>query len=93
MKRKMKIIFLILAMIAEILFCSLFWEMGVQAADNEEEETEFSYINNWLSSCDMSNINQGIDDLFPGMNIDADELLTMIMQGEVKETLKLFVGA
>lgn len=53
--------------------------MQVQAAETKDSEAqtqaERSYIDDWLSTYDMSDINQGMDNLFPEMNIDADELL------------------
>lgn len=91
MKRKVRVSFLALLILAGILFCSLFFEMKVQAAENDEE-TEFSYIDNWLASYDMSSIDQGVDDLFPGMNIDVNTLLSMIMQGEILDAFKALVG-
>lgn len=93
MKRKERTIILIWLTIAGVLFFSFFFGMKVQAAENNEGEgAEFTYIDNWLSSCDMSSIDQGVEELFPGMNIDASELLSMIMQGKILEALKALVG-
>lgn len=75
-----------------ILMCGFFSDMQVHAADNEEENAEFSYIEDWLSNYDMSDINQGMDNLFPGMNLDADELLFMVMQGKAPEALQMLAG-
>ncbi len=93
MKGKAGTIILIWAIIAGILFFSSFFGMKVQAAENDEGEgAELTYIDNWLSACDMSGINQGVEELFPGMNIDTGGLLSMIMQGEILEALKALVG-
>lgn len=93
MKGKAGTIILIWVIITGVLFFSSFFEMKAQAAENGEGEgTEFTYIDNWLSACDMSGINQGVEELFPGMNIDTGELLSMIMQGKILEALKALVG-
>lgn len=92
MMKKMRVIFLIPVVTAGILFCSYFLEIQVQAAEGDEEAQEQSYIDNWLASYDMSSIDQGVDDLFPGMNIDVNTLLSMIMQGEVLDAFKALVG-
>ena len=93
MKGKAGTIILIWVIITGVLFFSSFFEMKAQAAENGEGEgTEFTYIDNWLSACDMSGINQGVEELFPGMNIDTGGLLSMIMQGEILEALKALVG-
>lgn len=92
MKKKMKAALLVPVLLAGVLICSLFFGMKVKAAENNEEnKEEFSYIDNWLSSCDMSNIDKGVSDLFPGMNIDTEGLLSMIMQGKVLEALKVLL--
>lgn len=95
-KRRIKKIGLFLLLCAGVLFCSFCIEMQVQAAETNEMETETeaerSYIDNWLSTYDMSDINQGMDNLFPEINIDADELLFMIMEGEFLEAFTLLAG-
>lgn len=92
MNKKVKIIIMVFAAGIVILFCSCFSGMQVQAAENGEEETELSYIDNWLSTYDMSDINQGMDSLFPGVNVDANELLFMIMQGDAPKAFKVLTG-
>lgn len=86
----------LLFLIAGILFCSFCFEIQVQAVEAEdtksETQTERSYIDDWLSAYDMSDINQGMDNLFPEMNLDADELLFMIMEGEFLEAFTLLTG-
>lgn len=91
MKRKIRVILLALCMFAVILICIFFYKIEVQAAESNDEEAELSYIDSWLTSYDMSSIEQGVDDLFPGMNIDASQLLSMIMQGEISEAFKVLV--
>lgn len=91
MKRKIRVILLALCMFAVILICIFFFKIEVQAAESNDEEAELSYIDSWLTSYDMSSIEQGVDDLFPGMNIDASQLLSMIMQGEISEAFKVLV--
>lgn len=91
MKRKVRVILLALCMFAVILICVFLFKIEVQAAESNDEEAELPYIDSWLTSYDMSSIEQGVDDLFPGMNIDAGQLLSMIMQGEISEAFKVLV--
>ncbi len=87
---------LFLFLCAGAILCSLCFEMQVQAAETKESEAqtqaERSYIDDWLSTYDMSEINQGMDNLFPEMNIDADELLFMIMEGKFLEAFTMLTG-
>ncbi len=87
---------LFLFLCAGAILCSLCFEMQVQAAETKESEAqtqaERSYIDDWLSTYDMSDINQGMDNLFPEMNIDADELLFMIMEGKFLEAFTMLTG-
>ncbi|EOS78217.1 MAG: stage III sporulation protein AE [Lachnospiraceae bacterium] len=87
---------LFLFLCAGAIFCSLCFEMQVQAAETKDSEAqtqaERSYIDDWLSTYDMSDINQGMDNLFPEMNIDADELLFMIMEGKFLEAFTMLTG-
>lgn len=91
MRKKVRAVFLVPVILAGVIFCSFFFEMRAQAAENDEEEAEFSYIDNWLSSYDMSSIDQGVDDLFPGVDVDVNELLSMIMKGEILEAFSLLI--
>lgn len=63
---------------------------GAEWEDGEGEET--AYIDNWLASYDMEDINEGAAGLFPGMKINAEEMLSMIMQGKFKEALLTLTG-
>lgn len=87
---------LFLFLCAGAILCSICFEMQVQAAETKESEAqtqaERSYIDDWLSTYDMSDINQGMDNLFPEMNIDADELLFMIMEGKFLEAFTMLTG-
>ncbi len=80
---------LFLFLCAGAIFCSLCFEMQVQAAETKDSEAqtqaERSYIDDWLSTYDMSDINQE-------MNIDADELLFMIMEGKFLEAFTMLTG-
>lgn len=67
-------------------------EMTVCASEEKEKTSEFDYIDKWLSSNDLSGVNEGMDSLFPGMEIDSGEMLVMIMQGNVLEAVKMFTG-
>lgn len=54
-------------------------------AAEREEDTEFSYVDSWLDSCDLGAVNEGMDSLFPGISIDAKTLLQMILHGQAGE--------
>ncbi|WP_289285520.1 stage III sporulation protein AE [Parablautia intestinalis] len=65
----------------------------VYASEEKEEKTsEYDYIDKWLSSNDFSKVNEGMDSLFPDMEMDSGELLVMIMEGNVLEAVKMFAG-
>lgn len=90
MKQTIRAVFLVSAILGGMFFLSLFFQMEVQASEEQEEVT--SYINEWLSAYDMSGIDQGVEELFPGMNVDTDSLLSLIMKGKVLEALKELTG-
>lgn len=50
---------------------------------------DYNYIQSWLESCDMSAIQAGMNNLFPQVELGADEMLSLIMQGQVLEAGKL----
>ena len=77
-------------LVAALLYFSTVME--AQAAGPEAGSEGFGYIDKWLSSCDMSGVNEGMDSLFPGFQVDAGELLTMIMKGETGEAFGLLWG-
>ncbi len=71
----------------------LFWPGGrVLAKESGEMISESDYIDKWLSSNDLSGVNEGLDGLFPGMEIEGEELLAMIMEGRAPEAFKMLAG-
>lgn len=96
LKRKINRLGIFLRLFAGVLFCSFLSVIQVKAAEEDRAEadtqTERSYIDEWLSMYDMSDINQGMDNLFPGVTIDANELLFMIMEGKFPEAFKMLTG-
>ncbi len=83
-----QIAFRILVFLSGTLLCGFFFGDRVYAAPKGEGDAS-AYIEEWLSSYDMSDINEGMDQLFPGLSIDAGGLLEMILQGEVLEAFKM----
>lgn len=79
-------------LLAGMILCAMFPSMTVSASENTDVVSEFDYIDNWLSSGDLDSINEGMDSLFPGIQIDAKQLLTMIMNGQVLEAFKMLTG-
>lgn len=89
MKRKLtavKCIFL-----AALFFMGIFFDvMPIQAAEEGEEE-ELSYVDRWLSACDLGAVDEGMDNLFPELSLDAEKLLQMIIHGNAGEAFKILV--
>lgn len=79
-------------LLAGVLFGFLLFPMQVKASENTDVASEFDYIDDWLSSGDLDAINEGMDSLFPGIQVDAKQLLTMIMNGQVLEAFKMLIG-
>ncbi|MDE6892830.1 MAG: stage III sporulation protein AE [Lachnospiraceae bacterium] len=80
-----------------IFFVALFFVgvfssvMPLKAAEGGEEG-ELSYVDGWLSSCDLGAVNEGMENLFPGLSIDAETLLQMIISGNAGEAFKMLAG-
>ncbi|MDE7333751.1 MAG: stage III sporulation protein AE [Lachnospiraceae bacterium] len=68
------------------IFLCLSWGMEAQA--DEKENDGFAYIEDWLSSCDLGEINKGMDSLFPEANLDAGECLSLIIRGKAQAAFK-----
>lgn len=64
---------------------------GLQGGESAKEG-ELSCVEDWLSSCDMGSVNEGIDRLFPGFHVDGEELLSMVMAGQALDAIKLLAG-
>ncbi|WP_160558774.1 stage III sporulation protein AE [Parablautia muri] len=65
-------------------------EMRACASEKKESGAEFDYIDRWLKSNDLSQVNEGMDSLFPGMEIDSGQMLVMIMEGNAPQAFKMF---
>ena len=88
MKKKWKAaVFLISALIGILL-----WGEKAYAEEETDSEQDFSYISDWLSSCDMGSVNEGMENLFPGFELDGKELLEMVMEGRVWDAFKKLLG-
>lgn len=87
MKKRWKAaVFLISALIGILL-----WGEKAYAEEETDSEQDFSYISDWLSSCDMGSVNEGMGNLFPGFHLDGKELLQMVMEGDAWEAFKLLL--
>lgn len=80
-----------LLFLASVLFFIL-PPMQAHAEENADVTSEFEYIDSWFSTSDLDSINEGMDSLFPGMNLDAKQLLSMIMNGQVIDAFKMLTG-
>ncbi|MDE5909074.1 MAG: stage III sporulation protein AE [Lachnospiraceae bacterium] len=88
MNRVKIMIFLLMGMI----FFFIFPPMQVNASEYTDAASEFDYIDSWLSSNELDAINEGMDSLFPGIEVDAKQLLSMIMNGQALEAFKMLTG-
>lgn len=75
------------------MICKLLFGAAIPAYAKEDEgDTGQRYVDEYLSSMDMSGIEEGIQNLFPDAKIDAKGLLQMILDGKTAEAGKeLFV--
>lgn len=88
MKKRWKAaVFLISALLGILL-----WGEKAYAVEETDSEQDFSYISDWLSSCDMGSVNEGMENLFPGFRLDGKELLQMVMEGQAWEAFKLLLA-
>lgn len=81
-----------LLLFMEIILFFILPPMQVHAGENADVTSEFEYIDSWFSTSDLDSINEGMDSLFPGMNLDAKQLLSMIMNGQVIDAFKMLTG-
>ena len=58
------------------------------AKENQENMSEQQYVDEYLASMDMSGIDEGIKSLFPDTEIDAGELLQLILDGKIVDAGK-----
>ncbi len=87
MKRKSKAV---KALLFLTIFLLVFYFRGENLLEAEkEEDTEFSYVDSWLDSCDLGTVNEGMESLFPGISIDAKTLLQMIIHGRAGEAFSM----
>ena len=86
MEKKVKLVFFL------AVFFWGFFSSGMTLLAAEEEEAGLTYVDSWLSSCDLEAVDEGMDNLFPGISIDANRLLQMIIQGDVKEAFQALVS-
>lgn len=88
MKKKWKAAVLLISALIGILL----WGEKAYAEEETDSEQDFSYISDWLSSCDMGSVNEGMENLFPGFELDGKELLEMVMEGRVWDAFKKLLG-
>lgn len=62
--------------------------MEATAGDGQE----LNYIQSCLEAYDISAIQASIDSLFPSFDVSADELLSLILQGQVAEAFRILFG-
>ena len=60
-------------------------------AESEKEE-EWVYVDKWLSSMELDELDRGMEELFPQFHIDLEESLQMIMEGKIGEAGRELLG-
>lgn len=88
MKRKITILFFFTG----IFFFSFCPCLTLLAAGDTSGEPASSYVEDWLAACDLNAVNQGMDNLFPELSVDAGELLSMVMRGKAGEAFRLLAA-
>lgn len=61
-------------------------------AQAKEETTAFDYIDRWLDSGELDSVNESMDSLFPEIEVDAETLFTMILEGHALEAFKMLIS-
>ncbi|MDE6973185.1 MAG: stage III sporulation protein AE [Lachnospiraceae bacterium] len=64
---------------------------GSLVAESEKEE-EWAYVDKWLSSMELDELDRGMEELFPQFHIDLEESLRMIMEGRIGEAGRELLG-
>lgn len=80
-----------LGCITGILLVFLLMPIKAQAAQ-EEGTAAFDYIDRWLDSGKLDSVNKSLDQLFPGIEIDAETLFAMILEGHGLDACKMLIG-
>lgn len=75
-----------------VLFVFLLYGIPVYAQESGQEDEGRQYVDTWLSSMDMSSIEEGMEVLFPQSGIDAGELLDLILDGRITDAGKLLIS-
>ncbi len=73
--------------IVAIIFFSLLCPMEVQAHQNEGKAESDSYIWQQMSHYDLTEIEEGLDELFPDFSLDMEEVLSLIVKGELMQAV------
>ena len=60
---------------------------GISKIGSDVDETR-QYVDKWLDSMDMDALEDGMEKLFPEFEIRTQELLNLIMEGEILEAGK-----
>lgn len=70
-----------------VLFLLMLGILGPVKEVQAEEQTEEVqlYLDHWMKELDLSGIEDGMDQLFPGFDLDGGMLLELIMKGKVSE--------
>ncbi|MCM1126601.1 MAG: stage III sporulation protein AE [Lachnospiraceae bacterium] len=80
--------------IKKLCFLAVLWGLLMgngtlsYAKEIDGDEADRQYVDYWLSSTDLSGMDEGIKSLFPEVQIDAGELLRLILDGKILEAGK-----
>lgn len=75
-----------------MMLCLIWPSKQVFASGRKEAESDFDFVDNWLSVSDLDSINEGMDSLFPGIEVDAKQMFSMIVKGNVVEAFRMLTS-
>jgi len=88
MKKRIKVCFLLAEILCVVFLCSL----PVLAKGEETGGVTEEYMDKWLESMDMSAIDSKIEEVFPEFEMNAGEMLQMILEGRVADAGKELIS-
>ena len=83
-----KLQYMIAGTICAVLLCTIPVYAAEREQENGEEDGIQKYVDMWTDSLDLKQIDTGMEELFPELDIDAGNMLQMILEGRVMEALR-----
>ena len=83
-----KLQYMIAGTICAVLLCTIPVYAAEREQENGEEDGIQKYVDMWTDSLDLKQIDTGMEELFPELDIDSGNMLQMILEGRVMEALR-----